>query len=117
MTIKLKLLPHVYKCWQQWKASCRNSTLKERHCSHCHVSPYPQKSLSHTPQHLALSQPQAKSTGAGGEGKHKQVRREIYVHMYVYGCFQNSLTRPMMRFEAGGSRAVTGMLKCSKKGA
>ena len=42
---------------------------------------------------------------------------EIYVCMYVYGCFQNNLTRPMMGFKAGASRVVSGMLKGSKKGA
>lgn len=118
MIIKLKLLPHVYICWQHWKASCRNSTLKEPHNTLIAIHhPVPRKVLHINPQQsLDLSQPQAKSTCAGGEGKHKQIRREISGCMYVYGCFQNSLRRPMMRFEAGGSRAVTGMLKCSKKG-
>lgn len=46
----------------------------------------------------------------------KQARRKIYVWMYVYGCFQNNLTRPMMGFEAGALRLAYGMLKCSKKG-
>lgn len=35
--------------------------------------------------------------------------------MYVYGCFQDNLTRQMMGFEAGASRLVPGILKCRKK--
>lgn len=52
--------------------------------------------------------------------KHKQARREVYLCMCIYGCFQNDVTRPMIGFEARASRVVPAMLerhlKCSKKG-
>ena len=44
----------------------------------------PEYSFTYPQQSLALSQTQAKSTSAGGEGEHKQARREIYVCMYAF---------------------------------
>lgn len=70
MIIKLKLLPHAYKCWQHWKTSCRNSTLQEAYITLIAIHlPIPRKVLHIlSQQSLAPSHPQAKSTSAGGEG-------------------------------------------------
>lgn len=63
MIMKLTLLPHVYKCWQHWKVSCRNSTLKEPHTTLIAIRhPIPRKVLHILPQQsLALSQPREKA--------------------------------------------------------
>lgn len=81
-------------------------------------TPYLPVALSTAQPFLRNGQKALNSTR--GEQEHKQVRREVYLCMCVYGYFQNNVTRPMRGFEARASREVPAMLemhpKCSKKG-
>lgn len=90
------------------------------HTSHSqpYIILFPEKSFTHFPRKawLFLSHKQ-KAVVQEEKGNISKSGGGFMNAWGVYGCFQNSLTRPMMRFEAEGSRAVTGMLKCSRKGA